>query len=192
MGDLWNRMTDTWDPWASIQAPVPHQLFGRGSRRPFPAYFEGPSRVSVSSLEDVERWLLGCNYVSDETLFGEDDYWQHPGEFEQIRMGDCDDHALWAWRKLTEMGIPTSFILGRWHDEPDGLHTWLLPVISGTDHIFEATSKVLGDALAPLDAVRDRYRPYLSVDERFRTRVYAGSIRDLFYLPGRPSPGGRG
>lgn len=174
-----------------MPAPIPYPMFGSGSRHPFPWYFDGVSRVSVSGLKELEVWLLDCLYVPDEKLFGRADYWQHPGEFEQIRMGDCDDHALWAWRKLVELGLPTSFVVGKWRDEPDGHHTWLLTEVSGEQHLFEATSKVLGDALRPLEDVRDAYRPYLSVDERFRTRAHLGSIQDLFYVP-TPAPRGRG
>lgn len=186
--DLLGRLTDAWDPWTSMPAPIPYPMFGKGSRHPFPWYFDGISRVSVSSLLDIEEWLRDCHYLSDETLFGQDDYWQHPGEFEQIRMGDCDDHALWAWRKVVELGHSTSFVIGKWRDEPDGLHTWLVATVSGEQHVFEATSKVRGDALRPLRDVRDAYRPYLSVDDRFRTRAYLGSVQDLFYLPASKTP----
>ena len=52
---------------------------------PFSWYFGGVSQVSVASVSDLERWLLGCHYMSDRSLFGQEDYWQHPGELERIR-----------------------------------------------------------------------------------------------------------
>src|SRR5690348_3236184 len=49
------------------------------------------------------RMAADCEYVRDPVH--ERDFWQHPKTFEQLRKGDCEDHALWAWRKLTELGI---------------------------------------------------------------------------------------
>lgn len=170
------------DPWASTPAPVPYRLFGRGSRHPFSYYFEGVSSVTVSDLDELERWLHGCMYVSDEQLFGRADHWQHPGEFEQIRMGDCDDHALWAWRKLVELGLPTDFVSGSWEEEPGDLHTWLLTTVDGRRHIVEATSKTTGETIVPFEAEAGAYRPYFSVDQRFRTRAYMGGLQELFRL----------
>ena len=163
-----------------VPAPVPFLFFGTGSRHSFSWYFEGPSRVEVSSIEEVERWLLGCTSASDKELFDREDHWQHPGEFELIRMGDCDDHALWAWRKLVELGFSASLVTGKWRADTSGGHVWLLLTIDGEDFIFEATSKVLGEALRPLDEVRDDYRPHFSVDEHFQTRAYLGSAQGLF------------
>ncbi len=180
ISQLLDWLTSPWDSWASVPAPIPYPMFGRGSRHPFSWYFDGVSQVSVSNVGDLERWLLGCEYVSDRSLFGQDDYWQHPGEFEQIRMGDCDDHALWAWRKLVGLEFPTSLVAGKWLTEPGDLHVWLLTSVSGQLHIFEATSKVLGEALRPFENVRDRYVPYFSVDERFRTRAHLGGVQGFF------------
>src|SRR5205085_1473130 len=69
---------------------------------PFAWYFEGQSAVTVGSVDDVCEWLLECEYVHDPELFHEPDFWQHPRTFERLRKGDCEDHALWAWRKLVE------------------------------------------------------------------------------------------
>ena len=78
-----------------------HTQFGAGSRRPFAHYLNGDSRVRVHSIDDICRWLQQCQYVSDSDQFKQRDVWQHPGEFETRKKGDCEDHALWAWRKLT-------------------------------------------------------------------------------------------
>ncbi len=147
MDEILDELRELRDPWASMPAPIPYFLFGSGARRPFSAYFDGPSRVSVSSIFELERWLHTCSYVSAKTLFGRDDYWQLPGEFELIRMGDCDDHALWAWRKFVELGHEASLVVGRWRGDSDELHVWLLLSMGGEQLIYEATSKVLGEAL---------------------------------------------
>jgi predicted transglutaminase-like cysteine proteinase len=34
---------------------------------------------------------------------------EHPGAFERRRRGDCEDFALWAWRKLAEVGVDAEF-----------------------------------------------------------------------------------
>ena len=183
MDEILDALRGLWDPWASIPAPVPYFLFGVGSRRPFSWYFEGLSRVAVSSVLELERWLHGCSYVSDKILFGREDHWQHPGEFELIRMGDCDDHALWAWRKFVEMGIPATFVSGTWREDPAEHHVWLLVTVADVEHVFESTCKVLGEALRPLEEVRDAYRPHFSVDQRFRTRAYLGTAQELLELP---------
>lgn len=157
-------------------------MFGRGSLRPFPEYFDGVSTVEVASVADVEHWLLGCHYASDQQLFGTPDHWLHPGEFEQIRMGDCDDHALWAWRKLVELGHPTSFVAGRWDGEfdDDELHTWLLTKLDGAEKLVETTSKTVGEMVRPFEEVRGAYRPFFAVNERFETRAYLGAVQDFF------------
>jgi len=173
-----------WDPWASVPFPVHHRLFGRGSRHPFSWYLEGRSAVTVTSIADVERWLLGCTTVDDRTLFGEDDYWSHPGEFEVIRMGDCDDHALWAWRKFVELGCRTSLVTGRWFvDGSDELHVFVTVEVDGEERVFESTSKTLGGALLPAGEARKTYRPHFAVNESLETRVFLGSASEILPLP---------
>ena len=93
------------DPWERLPYTVKARAFGRGSIHPFPWYFEGGSAVEVKSLEDICAWLMECQYVADPDLFNESDFWQHPRTFERLRQGDCEDHALWAWRKLVELGF---------------------------------------------------------------------------------------
>ena len=69
--------------------------------------------VPVQSIDDIVAWLQSCEYVTDLDLFHERDFWQHPGTFERLRRGDCEDFALWAWRKLAEVGIDAEFCVGR-------------------------------------------------------------------------------
>ena len=88
-------------------------MFGDGARHGFEWVFEGASAVDVSSVDDILEWLRGCRYETDESLFVESDFWQHPRTFEQFKRGDCEDFALWAWRKLVELGLDASLIIGR-------------------------------------------------------------------------------
>ena len=93
---------DAWEKW---EARVPAEWFGRGCIHDWPWFFEGESTVTAKSVEEICKWLCGCEYVPDHSLFNELDFWQHPVTFEQRRCGDCEDFALWAWRKLAEMGV---------------------------------------------------------------------------------------
>ena len=124
------------DPWRRVACPVPLHRYGTGARHDFAWYLEGQSRVEVGSIREICRWLRACEYVRDGDLFYEADYWQHPCAFEQLRQGDCEDFALWAWRKLIRLGHTAEFVAGfsrtgaverghAWvHFEADG--TWYL------------------------------------------------------------------
>ena len=91
--------------------------------------WDGVSKVEVTDVASVCEWLAGCEYVGDENLFREDDFWQHPLTFEQLRRGDCEDHALWAWRKLAELGFRVEFFSGEWigdGSQAKGEHSWVV------------------------------------------------------------------
>jgi hypothetical protein len=121
------------DPWTRLQYRVPVHRYGLGAKHDFAWYFEGDSGVSAENIGDVCDWLLSCEYVRDPELFHEADFWQHPRTFEQLRRGDCEDHALWAWRKLVELGYDADLVSGRqlpWDpDDPrdQGGHVGHLP-----------------------------------------------------------------
>jgi len=153
---------------------VHHTQFGAGSRRPFAEYLNGESRVQVQSVEDICRWLQRCEYVRDSELFNQRDVWQLPREFEALRKGDCEDHALWAWRKLKELNIPAEFVVGRtqWGDNGNGIrqgtHAWITYRENGRTYILETTHKKQ-KLIYPLEAIQERYHPWYSVDKASRT-----------------------
>jgi predicted transglutaminase-like cysteine proteinase len=150
---------------------VLHTQFGAGSRRPFADYLNGESHVTVQSIEDICRWLQQCEYVRDAELFNQRDVWQHPGEFEALKKGDCEDHALWAWRKLKELNIPAEFVVGRaqWSENGSGgAHAWVSYRENGRTYILETTHKKR-HLIYPLEAVQERYHPWYSVDETSQT-----------------------
>src|SRR5580765_2937921 len=99
--------------WEPVTMRVPASVFGPGSHQPFADYFQGESSVRVGSVEEIAAWLHTCEYVSDLELFREPDVWQHPAVFERRKRGDCEDFALWAWRKLAEIGVDAEFCVGR-------------------------------------------------------------------------------
>jgi hypothetical protein len=164
------------DPWSCAPGGAFADQFGSGRRHDFAAYFEGESTVPTRSFDDVRDFLLGCEYVRDPDLFREPDYWQHPLTFEQIRKGDCEDHAIWAWRKLKELGIPAHLVTGTndlFREDPTG-HAFVIFATADGHFLLEATAKDRETMVRPLDDVRAAYRPHLSVDHDGTLFVYGG------------------
>lgn len=162
---------DPWEPVTSVLIKPRH--FAPGSVRRFQWYFEGESAVTVRSVDDVCRWLAECRYASDEHLFNESDFWQHPRLFEKLRQGDCEDHALWAWRKLVELGHRASLHVGKWQG---GHHAWVVFERDGQQLLLEPVDKDSATAVRPLPEVRGEYMPHFSVDEAFKVRSHAGYL----------------
>ena len=170
------------DPWERMQHyQVPLTAFGPGNHHDFDWYFQGESAVQVSSLDEIQEWLLACQYVRDDALFNEADFWQHPRTFEQLRRGDCEDHALWAWRKLVELGFNADLVTGTVLHPSDetverGDHAWVL--LYDDDHtlVFEAVAKSRERMIRSLDDVRDRYRPEFGVDRVRQRYAFVGAL----------------
>jgi hypothetical protein len=165
------------DAWEEFPLTIPFWRFGAGSRHRFSWYYEGESVIEVTSLEEVVSWLAGCTYVADKDLFQEQDFWQHPRTFERLRQGDCEDFALWAWRKLNELDIPAHLFVGQRVENGEGSatgHAWV--VFEQTDElmVLEGAGRTQDSVVAPLEEVRHRYRPHYSVDGSYRTTAYAG------------------
>src|SRR5262245_49580878 len=161
---------------------VPKTAFGPGSRQDFSLYFEGESCVPVRSIDDIVAWLLECEYVSDIDLFDKRDHWQHPSVFEQLRRGDCEDFALWAWRKLVEIGLEAEFQVGRVvcgaTADVDRQHAWVVYRIEGTEYLFEPAARERTEMIRPLIEAMDRYVPHFAVNREFGTSAFAGCVLD--------------
>lgn len=171
------RYVDIEDPWEPTDRPVRFWAMGAGSVKRFSWYFEGESTVDVASVDELCDWLLGCEQVRDPDLFHEADYWQHPATFEQLRKGDCEDFALWAWRKLIEMGIDARFFTGRRVDVPEGSwHAWVVFRKDGLEYLLESIAPSREEMVRPLDEVRSRYVPHFSVGKDFRPQAYEGYL----------------
>lgn len=179
---LFLRAVPVSDPWERVSYRVPVKRYGSGSIHDFAWYFEGASGVAASSVDDVQQWLLGCEYVSDPDLFRVADYWQHPRTFEQIKRGDCEDHAIWAWRKLIELGYDADLVEGRclpWQPGmPDGdrTHVWVMFRREGEAFLFETTCKVKDAMITPLANTLHKYRPELGVDRNRKSFAFAGAL----------------
>jgi len=151
-------------------------MFGDGARHGFDWVFEGDSAIAVASLDDILEWLAGCHYESDTSLFRESDYWQHPHTFEQLRRGDCEDFALWAWRKLIEIGIDADLVIGR--RVPPGAensrHAWILFRHGNEEFLFEPVIRDRNVAVRRVSAVRMEYIPEFGVARDRQRFVFAG------------------
>lgn len=174
------------DPWEHVTFRPPVTRFAEGSRQQFDWYLKGDSSVAVGSVDEVVDWLLGCEYASDESVFGKADHWQHPTTFERLRRGDCEDHALWAWRKLLELGIDAEFVVGRQlYDDPEipatkGGHAWVVVSWDGETFHFETVATSASRMIRPLHTVASEYRPEYGVGRDLKTFAFAG-IADTQY-----------
>lgn len=166
------------DHWERLSAAPGLRQFGPGARLDFSEYLTGSSNVDVSSVDAMRAWLLECEYASDETLFNEHDFWQHPVTFERMRAGDCEDFAIWAWRKLLELGVDADFVTGYCVKDGalDGRHAWVLFRQDGIEYLFEPGARRAERMLRRLDDVRSDYLPQFGVDRRARPFSFAGYL----------------
>jgi hypothetical protein len=169
-------------PWERVAMDVPAKAFGPGSCWQFPHYFEGESGVPVASIDDIVEWLGTCEYVSDAEQFHEADIWQEPCAFERRQRGDCEDFALWAWRKLAEIGLDAEFYVGRvmCGAKPAAArqHAWVVYRVNGEALLFEPAARERHRMIQPLAAVKDWYVPHFAVDGRFVTSAFVGCLLD--------------
>lgn len=178
------------DPWQGLPVRSVDRLIGLGVRASdFRWYFEGESQVPVESLDEMCEWLTDCSYVPDQALFHHGDYWQHPRTFEQIRAGDCEDHAIWAWRKLCELGYRARFYGGHTRTPESGAnknrHAWVVFDSDSQRYLLESVAGSRSDMVLQLSGARDYYVPHFSVDQDFSCHAYCGLVE--FHLA-RPGP----
>jgi hypothetical protein len=176
------RLVSSESPWRRVTMRVPAGAFGPGSRHQFTHYFEGPSTVPVSSIDDIVDWLQRCEYVRDIDQFSERDRWQHPETFERLRRGDCEDFALWTWRKLVEIGVEAEFFVGRVRGHADDQgpcerhHAWVVYRENGTEFLFEPAERNIHRMIRPLSAARHEYVPHFAVNRTFTTSAFVGVL----------------
>ena len=170
------RLFPVRDPWQRLPYEAPLAMYGEGARNGFDWVFEGESAIAVRSLDDVLDWLAGCRYESDTSLFRESDYWQHPHTFEQLRRGDCEDFALWAWRKLVELGIDADLVVGRRvpPTSENSRHAWILFRDGQDEYVFEPIVNDRSMAVRHVSTVREAYIPEFGVARDRRRFAFAG------------------
>ena len=170
------RLFPVRDPWMRLPYEAPLVMFGDGARHGFDWVFEGETEVAVSTLDEIITWLGECRYETDTSLFREADYWQHPRTFEQLRRGDCEDFASWAWRKLIELGIDAELVIGRRvpPTTDDSRHAWIIFRQDGDEFVFEPVVQERSATVRPVDAVRGEYIPEFGVSRDRRRFFFAG------------------
>jgi predicted transglutaminase-like cysteine proteinase len=118
--------------------------------------------------------------VSDAEQFHERDVWQAPCAFERRQRGDCEDFALWAWRKLAEIGVDAEFFVGRVTSGSgpalEGQHAWVVYRKDGEEVLFEPAARDRARMIRPLSAVKDAYVPHFAVNARFVTCAFVGCL----------------
>jgi hypothetical protein len=152
------------DAWAPTTSLVPLTAIAPGATRPFRWFLEGETAVHPRSVEEVCDWLAGLSYAHDEALFHDPDFWQHPKTLEHLRKGDCEDLALWAWRKLLELGVDAEFFIGHPLYNPDwrSRHAWVVFGNGAELTILEPTW-TRAEMLRPFAAHKHEYWPYFKV-----------------------------
>jgi Bacterial transglutaminase-like cysteine proteinase BTLCP len=155
---------------------VGHQVSQPFSRRktphptfPIGRYISQPLTVRCKDIAELRTFLVGCKYVSDKELFGKEDYWQPPEDFEKRKKGDCEDFALWTWRQLLEMGYDARFIGGSTGRYGSG-HAWVEYIREGKWYLLEPQYCIVGDMMPRLSTLR--YVPKLSVSWDGKTLRY--------------------
>jgi hypothetical protein len=166
------------DPWTRLRLRPPVHVFGPGARQDFAWYFHGQSSVDVRHVADMLAWLRECEYVSDEDAYQVTDFWLHPSAFELQRRGDCEDFALWAWRKLVELGFDAEFVVGYATAGPAAgrRHAWVVFRDGEHEYLLEPCQRTAEHALQPLPAVRANYVPEYGVDAQRRRFTFAGYV----------------
>jgi len=143
----------------------PHPTFPMGR------YVSQPLTIQCSTLEEVCQFLRTCRVVSDEKLFGKEEYWQPPDQFEKRKAGDCEDFALWTWRELLAIGLNARLVFGK-HGRYGTGHAWVMFFQDGKCFLLEPQLRFLGLRLPRLTTLR--YKPIFSVSWDGRTlRYYA-------------------
>ena len=151
-----------------VARPFDHR---RGFHPSFPMgrYVSQPLTVKCASINDIRAFLAGCKYVSDKELFGKEDYWQPPDEFEKNKKGDCEDFALWTWRQLLALGYDARFVGGTCGRFGHG-HAWVEYFQDGKCYIVEPLRCRIVSTMPRLSTIR--YTPKLSISWDGKTLKY--------------------
>lgn len=167
------------DPWRRLDVAPPLRAFGPGAGD-FREYLTQASRVHAPTPVAIAEWLQGCRYADDVHLHDEADHWLHPVTFELVRAGDCEDFALWAWRKCAEARMDACFVVGmrRVPDAPHGRHAWVTFRDGSREFVLDGVERSLRRAIRAVDEVRAHYEPQVGVDIEARPFAYAGLYRE--------------
>jgi Bacterial transglutaminase-like cysteine proteinase BTLCP len=127
---------------------------------PMGSYLTHPLSIECKTIRDIRKFLSTCKGVSDKELFGKDEFWQPPEDFEKTRKGDCDDFALWTWRQFLALGYDARFVAGR-HGRYGTGHAWVAFEKDGKHYLVEPQFRGVGDSFPRLSTLN--YHPKFSV-----------------------------
>jgi len=169
------------DPWQRFDLEPPLRAFGPGAEE-FRQYLERETHVAATTPQAIGEYLLACHYAEDVHLLDEHDAWLHPATFELLRAGDCEDFALWAWRKLLEAGYDAVFVVGMRciPETPRGRHAWVMFRDGKDEFLLDGVERTLPRMVRPLHEVRESYEPQVGVAAAARRFVYAGLYREAW------------
>lgn len=173
---LTRGMTDV-DRWERLDTAAPMREYEAGKETDFASYLAGASLVAVRDTHEVEAWLRGCEYEREPER---PEAWSaRPSHFERERRGNCFDHALWAWRRLRELGHDAELVMGRRdRDRQEARHAWVVVRAPGGDVLWETVEKDDEAMVRPLrDLPVDEYWPEHGIGAQGQRFVYGG------YLP---------
>ena len=164
------------DPWRRLPFEPPLRAFGPGACHDFATYLTGKTAVPVQSPTQAAEWLSHCRYASDSELYDEVDAWLHPATLELVRSGDCEDFALWGWRKLVDLGLDAHFVVGMRHrrDGASQRHAWVVYRAEGQVVLFDGVAGSVTGMLRPLPDVMADYDPQVGVTPVAARYVFAG------------------
>lgn len=122
-------------------------------------------------LQDAVAKLESISYISDSELYSTTEYWASPLETKKLKLGDCEDIAIYRFFKLKKEGLPSEKLrlsLGKLNGKPH-----VLVIYS------ESKFQVKNDAIAIDSYSMDTYFLHLNKDykELFsfdETTIYAG------------------
>jgi hypothetical protein len=189
MRRLWSRLTGRplldaealarGDPWIRLPVEPPLLAYGPGCHDEFGDYLVGSSRVRAATPNDVAAWLLTCRYAPDADLLGDHDHWLHPSTFEVVRAGDCEDYALWAWRKLVELDLNACFVVGirRQSTGECGRHAWATFHRDGEEYLLDGVERAVRRIIRPIREARADYEPQVGVSPSGHRFAFAGLYR---------------
>jgi hypothetical protein len=143
-----------------------------GNTHAWNRYFDRSLQTNPRSVAEVAFFLRTCRYLCDQKIRGLPDYWEPPDQFEVMKAGDCEDHAIWAWRHLCDLGYRARFVLGNY----ECWHAWVHIFVNGRAYLMETTQKhnIFPDVSA--------YEPWWSVErsgnQRFSFFRHPGYTRN--------------
>ena len=137
-----------------------HRRKGLHPTFPMGRYVSQPLGIQCKTIGELRRFLSGCQYISDQELFDQRDYWQPPEDFERRMKGDCEDFALWTWRQLLNMGYDARFVGGSAGRYGSG-HAWVEYFENGKCFLLEPLCCQLGYTMPRLLTLR--HQPRISV-----------------------------